>query len=96
MWTRGKREMHKRFPSQDTREESTGSTLCSIGLELREIFLLLLIIIVIVIIIIIITTTSTIIIIIITSTTTTTTTVAEACECGNEPSFSVKCGEFLD
>ena len=22
--------------------------------------------------------------------------VAEACECGNEPSGSVKCGEFLD
>jgi hypothetical protein len=22
--------------------------------------------------------------------------VAEACECGNEPSCSVKCGEFLD
>jgi len=22
--------------------------------------------------------------------------VADACECGNEPSFSVKCGEFLD
>jgi len=22
--------------------------------------------------------------------------VAEACECGNEPSHSVKCGEFLD
>jgi len=24
------------------------------------------------------------------------TQVAEACECGNEPSGSVKCGEFLD
>jgi len=23
-------------------------------------------------------------------------TVAAACECGNEPSGSVKCGEFLD
>ena len=23
-------------------------------------------------------------------------TVAGACECGNEPSGSVKCGEFLD
>ena len=23
-------------------------------------------------------------------------TGAEACECGNEPSGSVKCGEFLD
>ena len=23
-------------------------------------------------------------------------TVADACECGNEPSGSVKCGEFLD
>ena len=22
--------------------------------------------------------------------------VADACECGNEPSGSVKCGEFLD
>ena len=22
--------------------------------------------------------------------------VADACECGNEPSDSVKCGEFLD
>ena len=22
--------------------------------------------------------------------------VADACECGNEPSVSVKCGEFLD
>ena len=22
--------------------------------------------------------------------------VAEACECGNEPSGSIKCGEFLD
>jgi len=22
--------------------------------------------------------------------------VADACECGNEPSSSVKCGEFLD
>ena len=22
--------------------------------------------------------------------------VADACECGNEPSASVKCGEFLD
>jgi len=22
--------------------------------------------------------------------------VADACECGNEPSISVKCGEFLD
>ena len=22
--------------------------------------------------------------------------MAEACECGNEPSGSVKCGEFLD
>jgi len=22
--------------------------------------------------------------------------VADACECGNEPSRSVKCGEFLD
>jgi len=21
---------------------------------------------------------------------------AEACECGNEPSVSIKCGEFLD
>ena len=24
------------------------------------------------------------------------TQVADACECGNEPSGSVKCGEFLD
>ena len=23
-------------------------------------------------------------------------TVADACECGNEPSGSMKCGEFLD
>jgi len=22
--------------------------------------------------------------------------VADACECGNEPSGSIKCGEFLD
>ena len=41
-------------------------------------------------IIIIITTTTT------TTTTTPTTTTTTTCECGNEPSGSIKCGEFLD